>query len=103
MADKTIFTLRDEGDRAVGIDPSELTLTVNWAVEPDEFNEMLQDLYAVNGGGWHGQVTAHIEVVTNWVPGVGRVKEFIKTYRYRPNLEKQEALNESPKLARLKS
>ena len=83
MADKTVFTLRDEGDRTVGIAPSELTLTVNRAVEPGEFNEMLQGLYTVNEGGWHGEVTAHIESVNSCVPGVGRV-ELIKTYRYSP-------------------
>jgi hypothetical protein len=60
-ADKTIFTLRDEGDSSVGISPAELTLTYDWEINPTGFDEILHHLHSLNDGGWHGKVTAYVE------------------------------------------
>ena len=60
-ADKTIFTLRDSGDHSVGIAPATLTLSYDWQIDPDEFNEILYRLHGLNGQGWHGSITAYVE------------------------------------------
>lgn len=59
-ADKTIFTLRDQGDSSVGIPSAEATLTVDWQVDPAGFDEILHHLHSLNDIGWHGQVTAYV-------------------------------------------
>ena len=60
-ADKTIFTLRDQGDSSVGILPAEATLTVDWQVDPAGFDEILHHLHSLNDIGWHGKVTAYVD------------------------------------------
>jgi hypothetical protein len=62
-ADKTIFTLRDSGDYSVGIAPATLTLSYDWEIDPDEFNEILHRLHDLNDQGWHGSITAYVEYV----------------------------------------
>lgn len=60
-ADKTIFTLRDSGDHSVGIAPATLTLSYDWQIDPDGFNEILHQLHGLNDQGWHGSITAYVE------------------------------------------
>lgn len=85
-ADKTIFTLRDEGDRSVGIDPAELTLTIDWEMDESGFAETLHLLYSLNDQGWHGAITAYVEYVDNWVPGIGKVTELkLQMEDYHPD------------------
>jgi hypothetical protein len=70
-ANKTIFTLRDEGDSSVGISPAELTLTYDWEINPSGFDEILHLLHGLNDIGWHGKVTAYVEyqelTISGWV------------------------------------
>lgn len=60
-ADKTIFTLRDEGDSSVGLEPTEMTLTYNYEVDQDAFAEILELLYTLSNTDWHGKITAYVE------------------------------------------
>jgi len=60
-ADKTIFTIRDSGDHSVGIAPATLTLSYDWQIDPDGFNEILHLLHGMNDQGWHGSITAYVE------------------------------------------
>lgn len=60
-ADKTIFTLRDSGDYSVGIAQATLTLSYDWEIDPDEFNDILHRLHDLNDQGWHGPIFAYVE------------------------------------------
>jgi hypothetical protein len=60
-ADKTIFTLRDSGDHSVGLAPATLTLSYDWQIDPDDFNEILHLLHGLNDQGWHGPIFAYVE------------------------------------------
>jgi hypothetical protein len=86
-ADKTIFTLRDSGDHSVCIAPSELTLTYDWQIDPDEFNAILHRLHGLNDQGWHGSISAYVEYAIVHRANL-EVKELMRRINdYRPESE----------------
>ena len=61
IPDGTIFMLRDEGDRSVGIAPVALTLTYEREIDRAHFWEVLSLLGSIaEDEDWHGQVTAYV-------------------------------------------